>query len=106
MRGSASPHSRPTGVSNWDGHVQSRLLSASVVAVAGDDRSIYVEIAAELRQRIQCGEIKRGHPAPSVTSLCQEFDTKPETVAHAMRLLEEEGLVRSDPARAYYIIAP
>ena len=78
----------------------------SVVAVADDDRSIYLEIAADVRQRIQCGEIKRGHPAPSVMSLCQEFDTKPETVAHAMRLLEEEGLVRSDPARAYYIIAP
>ena len=85
-----------------------RLLpwSASVVAVDDEDRSIYLEIAANVRQRIQCGEIRPGHPAPSIESLCQEFDTAPETVAHAMRLLEAEGLVRSHPGRGYYVATP
>jgi DNA-binding GntR family transcriptional regulator len=74
--------------------------------VADDDPGIFMEIAGNVRQRIQLGEIKRGHPAPSITSLCQEFDATPETVAHAMRLLEAEGLVRSYPGRGYYVTAP
>ena len=74
--------------------------------MADDDRSIYLEIAANVRQRIQCGEIRPGHPAPSITSLCEEFDTAPETVGHAMRLLEAEGLVRSRPGRGYYVATP
>jgi DNA-binding GntR family transcriptional regulator len=82
------------------------LWPASVVAVDDDDRSIYLEIAANVRQRIQCGEIRPGHPAPSIESLCQEFDTAPETVGHAMRLLEDEGLVRSHPGRGYYVATP
>jgi DNA-binding GntR family transcriptional regulator len=74
--------------------------------VDDDDRSIYLEIAANVRQRIQCGEIRPGHPAPSIESLCQEFDTAPETAGHAMRLLEDEGLVRSYPGRGYYVATP
>jgi DNA-binding GntR family transcriptional regulator len=51
------------------------------------------------------GELEPGQPAPSITSLCQQWDVARETAAHAMRVLESDGLVRRYPGRGYYVAA-
>jgi DNA-binding GntR family transcriptional regulator len=68
-----------------------------------DDPRVYVRIAADVRARIEAGELAAGQPAPSITSLCQEWGVARETAAHAMQVLESEGLVRRYPGRGYYV---
>jgi DNA-binding GntR family transcriptional regulator len=67
------------------------------------DPRIYLRIAAAVRARIEADELKPGQPAPSITSLCQEWGVARETAAHAMQVLEGEGLVRRYPGRGYYV---
>ena len=67
------------------------------------DPRIYLRIAADLRRRIEADELKAGRPAPSITSLCQEWGVARETAAHALTTLEAEGLVRRYPGRGYYV---
>ncbi len=67
------------------------------------DPRVYVRIAADLRRRIEGGELKSGEPVPSITMLCQEWGVARETAAHALNVLEGEGLVRRYPGRGYYV---
>ena len=69
------------------------------------DPRIYLRIAADIRARIEADELKPGQPAPSITSLCQEWSVARETAAHALTTLEAEGLVRRYPGRGYYVTA-
>jgi len=71
--------------------------------VEDQDPRVYVRIAAEIRTQIQSGELKAGQPVPSITSLCQEWGVARETAAHALQVLEAEGLVRRYPGRGYYV---
>ena len=81
-----------------------RSPSATVVAVVDDqDPRIYLRIAASIRARIEADEIKPGQLAPSITALCQEWGVARETAAHALQVLESEGLVRRYPGRGYYV---
>jgi DNA-binding GntR family transcriptional regulator len=73
--------------------------------VDDQDPRAYVRIAAAVRERIAAGELEAGQPAPSITSLCQEWGVARETAAHAMSVLEAEGLVRRYPGRGYYVVA-
>ena len=67
------------------------------------DPRVYVRIAADLRKRIGSGELRPGEPVPSITTLCQEWQVARETAAHALTMLEGEGLVRRYPGRGYYV---
>jgi GntR family transcriptional regulator len=69
------------------------------------DQRIYVRIAVSIRARIEADEIKPGQPVPPITALCQEWGVARETAAHALQLLEDEGLVRRYPGRGYYVTA-
>jgi DNA-binding GntR family transcriptional regulator len=71
--------------------------------VEDEDPRIYVRIAASIRARIEADELKPGQPVPSITSLCQEWGVARETAAHALQVLEDEGLVRRWPGRGYYV---
>jgi DNA-binding GntR family transcriptional regulator len=67
------------------------------------DPRIYLRIAAEIRGRIEAGDLKAGQPVPSITTLCQEWGVARETASHALQVLEAEGLVRRYPGRGYYV---
>jgi Bacterial regulatory proteins, gntR family len=81
-----------------------RSPSATVVAVDDQDPRIYVRIAAGIRAQIEADELKPGQPAPSITVLCHEWGVARETAAHALQVLEAEGLVRRYPGRGYYVV--
>jgi DNA-binding GntR family transcriptional regulator len=71
--------------------------------VDDQDPRVYVRIAADLRRRIEAGELKPGQPVPSITTLCQQWGVARETAAHALTVLEGDGLVRRYPGRGYYV---
>jgi GntR family transcriptional regulator len=62
-----------------------------------------VRIASQLRRQIEAGELAPGKPVPSITTLVQEYGVARETAAHALRVLEAEGLVRRYPGLGYYV---
>jgi DNA-binding GntR family transcriptional regulator len=72
--------------------------------VDDQDPRIYLRIAADLRARIESGELEPGQPVPSITTLCQEWQVARETAAHALTTLAAEGLVRRYPGRGYYVL--
>ena len=68
-----------------------------------DDPRIYVRIAAQLRQRMGSGDLAAGDRVPSITTLTQEWGVARETAAHALRVLEEDGLIQRFPGKGYYV---
>lgn len=67
------------------------------------DPRAYVRLAGLLRQQIQSGQLAPGNPAPSITTLAQEHGLARQTVAKALRLLEDEGLVTRYAGLGYYV---
>ena len=68
-----------------------------------EDPRAYVRIAADLRRRIETGELAAGKPLPSITTLTQEWGVARETASHAVTVLVEEGLVRRIPGLGYHV---
>ena len=67
----------------------------------------YVQLAANLRRRIQDGKLHAGDPAPSITTLAAEQGgLARQTVAKAFRVLEGEGLLIRVPGLGYFIAGP
>ncbi len=65
----------------------------------------YIQLAAELRHRIQQGTFRPGNPAPSITALAAERGGwARQTVAKAFQILESEGLLIGVQGLGYFII--
>jgi DNA-binding GntR family transcriptional regulator len=67
------------------------------------DPRVYVQIAAALRDKISSAELESGQPVPSITTLTQDWGVARRTAAHALQVLEDEGLIRRWPGRGYYV---
>lgn len=63
---------------------------------------LYLQLAGILRQRIAAGEWSRG-PLPSNRTLRQAYGVGEYVVTHALRLLEEDGIVFTVPRRGVYV---
>ena len=55
----------------------------------------YQQIAADLRARIESGELAPGDMLPSITRLSQEYDVAKGTAVKALNVLRREGLTRT-----------
>ena len=61
--------------------------------------SRYLDIAAELRARIEGGEWEPGAKLPRMADLAREYGVNRDTLARAIAILEAEGLVWAVPRR-------
>jgi DNA-binding GntR family transcriptional regulator len=52
----------------------------------------YLRIAAELRAKIEHGELRPGEQVPSVTELADTHNVSRATARRALQLLKDEGL--------------
>ncbi|AYY11902.1 GntR family transcriptional regulator [Actinobacteria bacterium YIM 96077] len=68
-----------------------------------DATPTYLQLAAALRARIESGEYGPGDQLPSESQLVGETGLARETVRRAIRVLREEGLVITLPARGTYV---
>lgn len=57
---------------------------------------MYEMIYRILKNKIESGVLPGGTKLPSRAGLCQEFDTSEKTVRHALKMLEEEGLIKTE----------
>jgi GntR family transcriptional regulator len=67
--------------------------------VAKRQHSRYLDIAADLRERIQAGEWAPGANLPRLSDLAGEYGANRDTVGRAVAVLEAEGLVWAVPRR-------
>jgi DNA-binding GntR family transcriptional regulator len=70
--------------------------------VAGP-HSRYLDIAADLRARIQAGEWKPGANLPRMKDLAGQYEANRDTIGRAIAVLEAEGLVWAVPRRGTII---
>jgi DNA-binding GntR family transcriptional regulator len=64
---------------------------------------LYQQVAAEIRRRIDAGEIPPGHAVPSEPEIADEFEVSRITATKALRLLREEGLVYLVQGRGTFV---
>ena len=62
-------------------------------------------IAADMRQRIDSGDLAPGEKLPSERELAERYGVVRNTVRHAVRLLAEGGLVVSEHGRGVFVRA-
>ena len=58
-----------------------------------DSRPVFRQITDEVQRCIAVGVLKPGEPLPAVRSLAAELKVNPNTVQHAYRTMEQEGIV-------------
>ena len=64
---------------------------------------VYLQLAALLRGMIESGEIPPDRPLPSVKSMMQTYGVAQGTAERAVRILKEEGLVRTVIGKGVYV---
>jgi DNA-binding GntR family transcriptional regulator len=67
------------------------------------DPRAYMRIAAAIRDQITSGQLRPGHPVPSITILSRDHATSRGTAGKAVRLLEREGLIFRVPGLSYHV---
>jgi DNA-binding GntR family transcriptional regulator len=77
--------------------------AASAVTGTGADPRAYMRIAAMLRERITAGDLAPGQTTPSITRLCADHGVARQTAAHALRVLQDAGLVYRVPGLGYHV---
>jgi GntR family transcriptional regulator len=64
----------------------------------------YREIAEELAARVESGEFVRGSVLPSNRELAHEYGVSRGTIARAMKVLQDAGLVVGRQGRGQYVV--
>jgi len=67
--------------------------------------SLYIQVAAELRRRIESGHWASGQKISTIEELQAEFGVARVTVRQAVELLEKDGLVRRQQGRGTFVAA-
>jgi DNA-binding GntR family transcriptional regulator len=65
---------------------------------------LYEQLAVILRARIESGELARR--VPSVKTLAQEYGCAQGTAERALKILKDEGLIRSAMGRGTFVVPP
>jgi DNA-binding FadR family transcriptional regulator len=75
------------------------------VITSGSGQPVYRRLAAELRSRIESGQLQPRQLLPSELHLQQEFGVSRDTVRRALGLLSDLGLTRTVVGRGTYVRA-
>lgn len=71
-----------------------------------DPRPLYQVVADDLRRAITGGTYRPGDKLPSGRELAREYAIAPMTVASALSVLRDEGLIASRQGRGVYVLDP
>ena len=72
----------------------------------GDPRAVYRQIADEVQRCVAIGVFKPSEPLPAVRALAAELGVNANTVQHAYRTLEQEGVVIVRRGLGTFVVAP
>lgn len=68
-----------------------------------EPRSIYLQIADQIRDRILQGEWEAGERIPSIRELAIELGVNPNTVTKSYQALLDWGIVANQRGRGYFV---
>jgi DNA-binding GntR family transcriptional regulator len=63
----------------------------------------YRAVAADLRSKIESGELLPGEQIPTTARLCEIYGVSKNTALRAVRLLRDEGLVTSEAGWGVFV---
>jgi len=66
----------------------------------------YIQLADQLRARIESGEFQPHEPIPSIKRLQQELGLAVGTIRKGIAILVDEGLVRPVSGRGTFVTVP
>src|SRR5215467_184682 len=69
------------------------------------DRAVYKQIADHLRTAIARRRLREGDQLPSETQLMTHYGVARMTARHALRVLQDEGLITAEHGRGVYVRA-
>lgn len=69
-----------------------------------EDETVWGQLYAILRERIEKGYYKARMPIPSITHLEQEFGVARGTVRKVRDKLKEEGLLKAIPGKGTFVV--
>lgn len=64
---------------------------------------IYLQIAADIRRRVEAGEYPPNRAVPSEMDMCETYGVSRNTVRRAIRLLNEERVLRTVRGKGTYV---
>lgn len=80
-------------------------LSVTRVSIDHDSgMPVYLQLAAILRGMIKSGEIGPDRPIPAVKALVQHYGVAQGTAEKAVRVLKDEGIVRTVRGKGVYTL--
>lgn len=65
---------------------------------------LYMQVAADIRARIQTGLLKPGDRLPSIRLLKEQYEVSDTVIRFAMVVLKGEGLVVGQPGKGVYVV--
>jgi GntR family transcriptional regulator len=65
---------------------------------------MYRQIAEDLRQKIESGELAGGSPLPAERELMEHYDASRNTIRDAVRFLITRGLVETRPGQGTFVV--
>lgn len=71
-----------------------------------DPRPPYVQIAADLRNQMESGQLKAGDRLPSLRKLAEAYGVAQMTINHALRILRSEGRIETWQGRGTFVSEP
>jgi DNA-binding GntR family transcriptional regulator len=72
------------------------------VTIDHDSReAVYIQLADILRAKINKGKITSR--VPSIRSLMQEYGVSQASTVHALRILQDEGLIEPATGKGFYV---
>lgn len=74
----------------------------------GSDPRIYVRVLRDIRERIESGELKPVDsqltaPCVTINELCRKYSCTRQTVGKALKMLENDGLLKRVPGLGYFV---
>ena len=68
-----------------------------------DSRPMYLQIMAQIKQKVRVGDWPAGHPLPSIRELSAATKVSVITVKRAYTELEAEGVIVTRPGRGSFV---
>jgi GntR family transcriptional regulator len=68
-----------------------------------DSRPMYLQIMAQIKQKVRVGDWPAGHPLPSIRELSAVTKVSVITVKRAYTELEAEGVIVTQPGRGSFV---
>ena len=60
---------------------------------------MYERVFQIIKNKIECGLLPAGSSLPSRSNLCEEFGTSEKTIRRVLKMLEENGLIKTQQRR-------